>query len=76
MNTLSRYINYTTLSSGFNKGVIDKIQDLIEKITIDSKLSELQEYPTNVSLAFDQKRIQLGETSVCECFNVDLIQTI
>ena len=34
-NTLKRYIIYTKPSSGFNK-------DVIEKIIIDSKLSELQ----------------------------------
>ena len=66
---LKKYINYTTPSSGFNK-------DVIEKIIIDSKLSESQEYQKNVSLTFDEMRIQSGGTSVCECFQVDLIQTV
>ena len=39
-------------------------KDVIEKIIINSKLS------------FDERRIQSGEASVCECFHVDLIQTI
>ena len=69
VNTLKKYISYTTPSSGFNK-------DVIEKIIIDSKLSELQENKKNFSLAFDEMKIQSGETSVCECFHIDLIQTI
>ena len=50
VNSLKKYINYKTPSSGFNK-------DVIEKITIDSKLPELQEYQKNVSLVFDEMRI-------------------
>ena len=65
VNTLKKYINYTTPSSGFNK-------DFIEKIIIDSKVSELHEYQKNVSLRFDEMKIQSGETSVCECFHIDL----
>ena len=37
VNTLKKYFNYTTPSSGFNK-------DVVKKIIIDPKLSELQEY--------------------------------
>ena len=65
VNTLKKCISYTTPSSGFNK-------DVIEKIIIDSKLSELHEYQKNVSLAFDEMKIQSGETSVCECFHIHL----
>ena len=61
VNTSKRYINYTTPSSGFNR-------DIIEKIIIDLKLSELQEYQKNVSLAFDEMKIQSGETSLCESY--------
>ena len=53
-NASKKYINYTTPSSGFN-------EDVIEKIIIDSKLSELQEYQNNVSLAFDEMRIQSSD---------------
>ena len=67
MNTVKKYIKYTTPSGGFNK-------DVIEKIIIYSKLSELKEYQKNVSLAFDEMRIQSGETFVFECIHVDLIQ--
>ena len=67
VNTVKKYIKYTTPSGGFNK-------DVIEKIIIHSKLSELKEYQKNVSLAFDEMRIQSGETFVFECINVDLIQ--
>ena len=69
VNTLRKYINYVTPSSGFTK-------DIIEKTIIDSKLLELQDNQKNVRLVFDEMRIQSGETSVCECFHVDLIQTI
>ena len=64
MNTLKKYISYTTPSSGFNKNVK-------EKIIIDSKPYELQEYQKNVSLAFDEMKIQSGETSVRQCFDID-----
>ena len=69
VNTLKKCINYTTPSTGFNK-------DVIQMTIIDLKLSELQEYQKNISLTFDEMRFQSGETSVCECFHVDLIQRI
>ena len=69
VKTLKKHISYTTLRSGFNK-------DVTEKIIINSKLSESQEYQKNVSLVFDEMIIQSVETSVCECFHADLIQTI
>ena len=64
VNTLKKCISYTTPSSGFNK-------DVIEKIIIDSKLSELQEYQRNISFTFDEMKIQSVKTSVCECFHID-----
>ena len=63
VNILKKYINYTTPSSGFNK-------DVIEKIIIDSNLSQSHGYQQNVSLAFDKMIIQSGGTSVCECFKL------
>ena len=53
INTLKKYINYTTPKSGFNP-------DVIEKFVIDSKLHKLEPFRRNVSLCFDEMKLQPG----------------
>ena len=53
VNTLKKYINYTTPTSGFNP-------DVIKKLVVDSKLSQLEDIKKNVSLSFDEMKFQQG----------------
>jgi len=53
INTLKKYINFTSPTSGFNPDIIDK---LIE----DSKLASLEEFQKNVSISFDEMKLQAG----------------
>ena len=53
INTLKKYINYTTPKSGFNP-------DVIEKFVIDSKLHKLEPFRRNVSLCLDEMKLQQG----------------
>ena len=51
VNTLKKYINYTKPSSGFNP-------DIIKELVEDSKLASLKDFQKNVSILFDEMKIQ------------------
>ena len=51
VNTLKKYINFTDPMTGFNP-------DIIKQLIKDSKLEILEEYQKNVSLLFDEMKIQ------------------
>lgn len=53
VNTLKKYINFTTPQTGFNP-------DVIERMIVDSKLKELKEYQKNVVICFDEMKIRSG----------------
>ena len=53
INTLKKYLNYTAPKSGFNR-------DVIQKLVIDSKLDILEGHQKEVSLSFDEMKIQQG----------------
>ena len=53
VNTLKKYLNYTTPTVGFNP-------DVLKKLVIDSKLHSLEEFQKEVSLCFDEMKLQQG----------------
>ena len=53
INTLKKYINYTTPKSGFNP-------DVNKKFVIDSNLHKLEPFQNNVSFCFDEMKLQQG----------------